>query len=147
MSADLFQKGHQKPHVWGHRKWHFLLLDDSSFIMPRKQGLIRRHKNGTGNNKGCKRGRTRPNVAHPKPAHLLTPLKPNDSVAPTIVTPASGQTKLLGMNYSSGRRFLQNGMAKPQLLTRGENNVSWSRVQQRKGFSKITPEIREKLND
>ena len=114
MSADLFQKGHQKPHVWGHRKWHFLLLDDSSFIMPRKQGLIRRHKNGTGNNKGCKRGRTRPNVAHPKPAHLLTPLKPNDSVAPTIVTPASGQTKLLGMNYSSGRRFLQkqwNGKA------------------------------------
>jgi hypothetical protein len=51
------------------------------------------------------------------------------------------------MNYSSGRRFLQNGMAKRQLLTRGENNVSWSRVQQRKAFSKITPEIREKLND
>jgi hypothetical protein len=29
------------------------------------------------------------------------------------------QTKLLGMNYSSGRRFLQNGMAKRRLLTQG----------------------------
>jgi hypothetical protein len=57
------------------------------------------------------------------------------------------QTKLLGMNYSSGRRFLQNGKAKRQLLTQGENTVSWSRVKQCKGFTKITLEIREKLND
>jgi hypothetical protein len=51
------------------------------------------------------------------------------------------------MNYSSGQRFLQNGMAKRQLLTQGEHTVSWSRVKPRKGFTKITPEIREKLND
>jgi hypothetical protein len=86
-------------------------------------------------------------VAHPKPAHSLTPLKPDDSVALIIITPAFGQAKLLDMNYSSGRRFLQNGMAKRRLLTQGENNVSWSRVKQRQGFTKITPEIREKLND
>jgi hypothetical protein len=56
------------------------------------------------------------------------------------------QIKLLGMKYSSGRRFLQNGMAKRKLLTQGDNTVSWSRVKPRKGFTKITPEIREKLN-
>jgi hypothetical protein len=56
------------------------------------------------------------------------------------------QTKLLGMNYSSGWRFLRNGTTKRQLLTQGESNVSWSRVKPRKGFTKITPEIREKLN-
>ena len=33
------------------------------------------------------------------------------------------QTKLLGMNYSSGRRFLQNGRAKWQLLLQRENTV------------------------
>jgi hypothetical protein len=54
--------------------------------------------------------------------------------------------KLLGMNYSSGWRFLRNGTTKRQLLTQGESNVSWSRVKARKGFSKIMPEIREKLN-
>jgi hypothetical protein len=56
------------------------------------------------------------------------------------------QTKLLGMNYSSGRRFLRNGKAKRQLLIQGENDVSWSTVTPRKGFSQITPEIREKLD-
>jgi hypothetical protein len=56
------------------------------------------------------------------------------------------QTKLLGMNYSSGRRFLRNGKAKRQLLTQGEKDASWSRVKPRRGFTKITPEIREKLN-
>jgi hypothetical protein len=56
------------------------------------------------------------------------------------------QIKLLGMNYSSGWRFLQNGMVKRKLLTQGDNNASWSRVKPRKGFTKITLEIREKLN-
>jgi hypothetical protein len=57
------------------------------------------------------------------------------------------QVKLLGMNYSSGWRFLRNGTAKRRLLTQGDNNVSWSRVKPpHKGFTKITPEIREKLN-
>jgi hypothetical protein len=51
------------------------------------------------------------------------------------------------MNYSSGWRFLRNGTAKWRLLTQGDNsNVSWLRVKPCKGFTKITPEIREKLN-
>jgi hypothetical protein len=37
-------------------------------------------------------------------------------------------------------------MAKRKLLTQGDNTVSWSRVKPCKGFTKITPEIHEKLN-
>jgi hypothetical protein len=48
--------------------------------MPRKQGLGRKHKKGTGIYKGEKHERARVNVTHPQPYSLM-PLKPNDSVA------------------------------------------------------------------
>jgi hypothetical protein len=37
-------------------------------------------------------------------------------------------------------------MAKRQLLTQGVEDASWSRVKPWKGFSKITPEIHERLH-
>jgi hypothetical protein len=45
--ADLSQKGVQKRHFLCHRKSHFSLANSSS-TMPRKQGLGRKHKKGTG---------------------------------------------------------------------------------------------------
>jgi hypothetical protein len=56
--------------------------------MPRKQGLGRKHKKGTGIYKGQKHGRARVSVAHPQP-YSLTPLNPNDK---NVVAPAAVAT-------------------------------------------------------
>ena len=78
------------------------------------------------------------NVAHPKP-HSFTP------IAPAAVA-ATDRCAHAADKFTTVTPSPHPGTAKRKLLTQGDNKVSRSRVKPRKGFTKITLEIREKLN-
>jgi hypothetical protein len=76
-------------------------------------------------------------------AMASSPSNPGDPPKPS----KRKQIESFGLNYTTGMRLLKSATRKRKQLTGKEEGALWASVKRRKGYSKISPEVREELLD